>query len=94
MSLFFLLSVITKSKPHSVTVALHLDCLYVVYCILAVQTTLPCNKGSGIGHHFGLVAFIVTIGDNRDKWQLNKFLLLNCVAHSNSVPPFLLNVIL
>ena len=32
-----------------------------------IQASLLSNTGSGIGHNFGLLAFLVTITDNRVK---------------------------
>ena len=57
--------------------------LYRMASCLAALTTLLCNKGSGSGHHFGQMAFIVT------EYHLNNLFLVNSfVAHFDIIFPF------
>ena len=41
-------------------------------------TTLICNKGSGIAHHVGHLASIVTPSNDKDEIKYNIFQLIWC----------------
>ena len=48
---------------------------------LAALTPLLCNKGSGVGHQFGHLVFIVTHSNNKEEIKCNVF-LVNKFGHT------------
>ena len=47
-----------------------------------------CNKGSGIGHHIGYKASVVTPSNDQDKIKYNIFLLTHLMHILTVYPPF------
>ena len=50
--------------------------------------TLLCNMGSGIAHHFGFYASVVTPSNDQEEIKYNIFLVNTFSAHIETKSPF------